>query len=56
MFGKNNMISYIFPPVFLAWKIPWTEEPGGLQSTKSKRVGHDRALDSVFVYKHIKHY
>ena len=43
-------------PVFLAWKIPWTEEPGGLQSTKSKRVGHDRALDSVFVYKHIKHY
>ena len=43
-------------PVFLAWKIPWTEEPGGLQSTKSQRVGHDRALDSVFVYKHIKHY
>ena len=27
----------------LAWKIPWTEEPGGLQSTGSKRVGHDWA-------------
>ena len=26
-----------------AWKIPWTEEPGGLQSTGSKRVGHDWA-------------
>ena len=25
----------------LAWKIPWTEEPGGLQSMGSRRVGHD---------------
>ena len=25
----------------LAWRIPWTEEPGGLQSTESQRVGHD---------------
>ena len=25
----------------LAWEIPWTEEPGGLQSTESQRVGHD---------------
>ena len=24
----------------LAWRIPWTEEPGGLQSMVSKRVGH----------------
>ena len=24
-----------------AWKILWTEEPGGLQSTGSQRVGHD---------------
>ena len=24
-----------------AWKIPWTEEPGGLQSMESQRVGHD---------------
>ena len=23
-----------------AWRIPWTEEPGGLQSTASQRVGH----------------
>ena len=25
----------------LAWKIPWTKEPGGLQSMGSRRVGHD---------------
>ena len=25
----------------LAWRIPWTEEPGRLQSLESQRVGHD---------------
>ena len=25
----------------LAWRIPWTEEPGGLQYIGSQRVGHD---------------
>ena len=25
----------------LAWRIPWTEEPGGLHSTGSQRVGHN---------------
>ena len=25
----------------LAWKIPWAEEPGGLSSMESHRVGHD---------------
>ena len=25
----------------LAWRIPWTEEPGGRQSMGSQRVGHD---------------
>ena len=25
----------------LAWRIPWTEEPGGLQFMGSQRVGHD---------------
>ena len=25
----------------LAWRIPWTEKPGRLQSTASQRVGHD---------------
>ena len=29
----------------LAWRIPWTEEPGGLQSTVSQRLGHDRGTN-----------
>ena len=29
----------------LAWRIPWTEEPGGLQSMVSQRVGHDLATE-----------
>ena len=28
-------------PSILAWTIPWTEEPGGLQSMGSQRVRHD---------------
>ena len=29
----------------LAWEIPWTEEPGGLQSVGSQRVRHDWATE-----------
>ena len=32
----------------LPWRIPWTEEPGGLQSTGSQRVGHDWATDLIW--------
>ena len=32
----------------LAWKIPWTEEPGRLWSMESQRVGHDRATSLHF--------
>ena len=33
--GNGNALQY------LAWKIPWTEEPGRLQSMRSLRVRHD---------------
>ena len=37
----------------LAWKIPWTEEPGGLQSMGSQTVGHDWATSlSLFPFMH----
>ena len=37
----------------LAWKIPWTEEPGRLQSMGSPRVGHDWATSpSLFTFMH----
>ena len=37
----------------LAWKIPWTEEPGGLQSMGSLGVGHDSVTSlSLFTFMH----
>ena len=35
--GKEMATHSIIP----AWRIPWTEEPSGLQSTRSQRVGHN---------------
>ena len=34
------------PSSIPAWRIQWTEEPGGLQSTGSQRVGHDLATNA----------
>ena len=36
----------------LAWRIPWTEEPGRLQSMGSQRVGHSANSLSVFTFMH----
>ena len=37
----------------LAWKIPWAEQPGRLQSMGSQRVGHDSATSlSLFTFMH----
>ena len=39
---KEKQISHINVYMWnLAWKIPWTEEPGGLHSMGSLKVGHD---------------
>ena len=35
----------------LAWKIPWTEEPGRLQSMASQRVGHDWGTSQFKIHK-----
>ena len=35
----------------LAWKIPWTEEPGGLQSKGSHRIGHDWVTKHTSTYR-----
>ena len=34
-----------------AWRIPWTEEPGGLQSAGSQTAGHDRVTNTLNMYK-----
>ena len=36
---EKGMVTY---SSILIWRIPWTEEPGGLQSMGSQRIGHDR--------------
>ena len=33
----------------LAWRIPWTEEPGGLQYMGLQRVGHDCAANTLLL-------
>ena len=39
----------------LAWRIPWTEEPGGLQSIGSQRIWHNWATNTfTFMYIHIQ--
>ena len=35
----------------IAWKIPWTEEPGRLQSMGSQRVGHDCATSLTSLHR-----
>ena len=41
--GREDPLEKAMAPhsSILAWKIPWTEEPGRLQSMGSQRVGHD---------------
>ena len=39
----------------LAWRISWTEEPGGLRSMGSQKVGHDRVTHILSLLPHIAH-
>ena len=41
---EKGMTSY---SSILVWRIPWTEEPGGLQSMESQRVGRDLATKQL---------
>ena len=53
--SQSLMLNKVVLPHFstLAWKIPWTEEPGLLQSVESRRVGHDCATSlSLFTFMH----
>ena len=38
----------------IAWKIPWTEEPGSLQSMGSQRVGHDLVTEQSMPKTYLK--
>ena len=39
--GRSLRVGNAAYPSLLAWRIPWTEQPGGLQSMGSQRDGHD---------------
>ena len=44
--------------IILAWRIPWTEEPGGLQSMRLQRAGHDWGTNTsvpLHTYNHLYH-
>ena len=43
---EKGMTTY---SAILAWSIPWTEEPGGLQSMESQRVEHNW-MTNIFTY------
>ena len=40
----------------LAWRIPWTEKPGGLQSMGLQRVGHDLATEQECTHSKLDHF
>ena len=44
---ENGMESH---SSILVWRIPWTEEPGGLQSMGLQRVGHALATEHAHMY------
>ena len=39
--GRSPEEDMVTHSSILAWRVPWTEEPGGLHSLRSQRVGHD---------------
>ena len=57
--GWEDPLEEAWQPSILAWRIPWTEEPGGLQSMGSQRAGHDRSdlahmpTQCIWVFKEI---
>ena len=45
--GRSPGVGNASNSSILAWKIPWTEEPGGLQAMGSQIVGHDCATENT---------
>ena len=50
--GRSPGGSHGNPLQYFAWKIPWAEEPAGLQSIGLQRVGHEQISMSTNVSKH----
>ena len=52
LWQSQSNYRYLFYSSTLAWKIPWTEEPGGMQSMGLLRVGHDFTFTFTFHFVH----
>ena len=53
--GNGNPLQYSWNIFWYSWKIPWTEEPGGLQSIGSQTVGRDSAEHSSSPHSTLTH-
>ena len=53
-FGRCPRVGNSNPLQILAWEIPWTEEPGRLQSIGSKRVAQRLTKQQQHLYRHIQ--
>ena len=45
--GRSPREGNGYPLSILAWRTPWTEKTGGVQSMESQRVGHDQATNTL---------
>ena len=48
--GKSPGEGHGNPPSTLAWRIPWTEEPGGPQSIELQRGGHNYMTEQLTLF------
>ena len=48
--GRSPGVTQGMATSILAWRTPWTKEPGGLQSMGSQRVGHNGAINFHFFH------
>ena len=52
--GRSPGGGHSNPSSIPSWRIPWTEEPGGLQSMRSQRVGHNCATNFHFQFSSVQ--
>ena len=48
--GRSSRVGNATHSSVLAWKIPWTEAPGGSQPTGSQKAGHERVTEQACNY------
>ena len=49
--SEDTMEEMATHPTILVWRIPWTEEPGGVQFVGSQSIGHDWVINTTTSYR-----